>query len=223
MANRFGRSYAKFRTAWTLLEAEIALAKATGYQPAKIIIPPLPLAVSALFAGEHKDAVAYAPTAGTNDGKLFGLFVTHYLYAKSLVKPKTWSKSEHDALKVNNLYRMSIGLHPMLHDEKLHECAKNHSLYQKKNGLGHFQKSKDMRTVRDRTRKAGYNAGATENCSSGSLKAAVWSWRSDAGHHRNLIRKQSQVIGISTAGYPTHNTGFRCQDAGLQGLFKFTY
>ena len=223
MAKRFGRSYASFRTAWKSLEFEIALAQATGYQPKKIVVPSLPLAVSALCAGKLKDAVTYAPKAGTNDGKLYGLFVTHYLFSLSLAKPKTWSKMEHDALRVNNLYRMSLGLHPMLHDEKLYQCAKNHSLYQKKNGLGHFQNSKEMRTVRDRSRKAGYTAGVTENCSSGSLKDAIWSWRSDAGHHRNLIRGQSQVVGISTAGYPTHNTGYRCQDAGLQALFKLSY
>lgn len=122
----------------------------------------------------------------------------------------------HDAntqkgIEVMNLYRMSIDLRPLAHHPKLREMAQDFAQEQNtKKFFGHVHPSDPTRkNFGDRAKRVGYTAGTSENCASfgGDCVNSVWMWRTDAGHHRGMIGKSFNEVGLGAVSTAVLNPG----------------
>lgn len=131
---------------------------------------------------------------------------------RGVVEARKPSKSEIDQVVATNDYRLKMGRAPLSWSPLLQEAAQGHSDYQARWGiLTHFEdKEPTRRTPGQRCRLAGYNASRAENCAMGTAgpKDVHERWRHSAGHHRNLLLKNTTEMASAIAGsYWTQNFG----------------
>lgn len=211
-------SYKKNRD---IIIAETKLCEEAGVQIKDIPKPdPLILAINHLFSGELETALEKKGKLDEPQARIFKIVGYRYLLFRSMTPDGDWKKNEIEALVLNNLYRLSLGLRPMMGNKKIQEASIKHSQYQAKAGMSHDEKDPARANPSLRIKLEGYNAGGeTENvASTNEPVAAFWMWRMDSGHHKNLIRAQSKSAGIAGRGPATHNTASSTEDPFLDQL-----
>ena len=222
---KWQKAYKTYKSVEDKLKKEIGLAKKGGLE-IKDITKPAPLieAVIALFSEDIDHALKLSASLDTKKSRLFKIVLRRYLLFRSLKPEGDWSKQETEILALNNLYRLSMDLNPVCGNENIQKCAIGHTKYQNKHGMGHYQKEAETKTPMDRAKKAGYTGrGMAENVSQGTGTEVIWRWRSDAGHHRNLIRPNSRAAGISSkGGISTFNVGPSVEKTELDKLYSLT-
>jgi len=119
------------------------------------------------------------------------------------------NEREASGMLVLNAYRLSLGLHPLILDGKLHHMARDFaSEMTRLNFFSHYHPHPSRRTVRDRARRVGYTSKLAENVSSeGNGALAMWQWRADAGHHRVLVMPVFRAAGLGCARPSVLNVG----------------
>ena len=181
------------------------------------------MAAAALFAGDYETANAKRPSNDTLEGKIFTELVRrHVMILNEEFAKKGWGRDELKAMRLINLYRNALGLVPMRANPKIHAAAREHSQWQAKHRkMTHGRPEKGFENHRARCKQQGYNAGGGENIAGGSGEQAVWMWRADAGHHRNLISPKWRAFALGTVGrYTTYNAGSRIEDPGLKSVVR---
>lgn len=119
--------------------------------------------------------------------------------------------AERDQVNITNDYRVMLGRRALAWDPRLQSAAQGHSDWMSLKGiLSHDEDDPRRRTVGQRTRLAGYEAGSGENCSMGRPGAmdTHTGWAHSSGHHRNLLSPGHTEIGSAISGnYWTQNFG----------------
>jgi len=184
-------------------------------------IPALVLAAGALFAGEYAEATRLRPSDEA-DGRMFDLLVRRHMLVCSAKRRGDWTRPEQEAVYLLNLYRLSLNLCPLMINPKIYAAAAEHSQWQNQNNqMSHARPEKDKSSFSLRLRVQGYRWGSSENIAGGTPKGAIWSWRADAGHHRNLISKRHRACAIAQVGrFVTYNTGTKIEIEGLGELIR---
>ncbi len=184
-------------------------------------IPALALAAGALFAGEYAQAAQLRPSEEA-DGRLFDLLVRRCVLVRGAKRRGDWTRSEQEAVYLLNLYRLSLDLCPLMTNPKIYAASSEHSQWQNRhNQMTHTRPEKDKSSFSIRLREQGYLWGSSENIAGGSGKEAIWSWRADAGHHRNLISARHRACAIAQAGrFVTYNSGTKIEVEGLGDLVR---
>ncbi len=119
-------------------------------------------------------------------------------------------KTEAEAVRVLNGYRIALGLRPLAHHPKVYEMASDYAEQMSTLGfMGHEHPSDESRrTLSDRADRVDYVNQLGENCSGVSAgQSNIWRWRSDAGHHLVMIQDQATEIGIGLTSRGVLNTG----------------
>ena len=182
----------------------------------------LAISASALCAGDFQTAEMKRPAKNSGQAAIFTLIGNMYLLSRSTSLEGDWKDSEQQVLLLSNLYRLAFGLSPMQGNRHIQAAAIEHSQWQKSHKqMTHYRPEKAMATFANRMSAAQYaGPGCTENISGYSGAAAFWTWRSDAGHHRNLIRTQSRAAGIAGRGMLTYDTGGSTENEGLDKAYS---
>ena len=214
-----------YRSADEALTLTHDLARRVGL-PAKPNPPPLPPppivgALAALFAGQYADADKLRPNAALAN-RIFNLLVRRRVLIHNAKLPGNFSRSERHMLHQLNLYRLSLNLDPLVANPKLHAAAREHSQWQARNRrMTHRRPEPKLHRFGDRARAQGYPAARGENICAMPGPWAVWGWRSDAGHHRNLIDPAARAAGIGQSGsFVTYDTGGLIENTPLAKLLK---
>lgn len=184
-------------------------------------IPALALAAGALFAGEYAEAARLRPSDEA-DGRLFDLLVRRYVLVHGAKRRGDWTRSEQEAVYLLNLYRLSLNLCPLMTNPKIYAAAAEHSQWQNSNNqMSHTRPEKDKSSFGLRLQAQGYRWGSSENIAGGNSMGAIWSWRADAGHHRNLISPRHRACAIAQVGrFVTYNSGTKIEIEGLGDLIR---
>jgi uncharacterized protein YkwD len=177
----------------------VADSKLAGMLELKLPEPPKPdplaYALHHLFADKVEEALKKAAELDETGKTLFATLGERYLLFRSSKPDGDWNKAETGALVLLNLYRLALGLKPLLGNQHIQAAAVDHSLYQAKNGMNHGENIPEKATPDKRVHLAGYKGGGIcENCASTNDPVkAIWMWRMDSGHHKNLLN-----TGVST-------------------------
>jgi len=176
-------------------------------------------AVGALFAGEYARAAELKPEDVVG-ARLFDLLVRRHVMVRSAKQGGPWSLNDMKAMHLLNLYRLSLDLWPMMANPKIYAAAAEHSQWQDKNNtMSHIRPEADKRSPSDRCKLAGYDGSLGENIAGGSVDGAIWTWRADAGHHRNLLNRSGRAFAIAGYGrYVTYDPGRTLEVEGLAEL-----
>jgi len=220
---KWQKMYKSYKSASDALNKEIIVAQKGGVEiKLSTNSDTLTEAILALFSEETDYALKLSSSFDEKKKRLFNIVIKRYLLSKSLNPKGEWSKQEIEILALNNLYRLSMGLNPLIGNENIQKAATGHTQYQLKNGMGHYQKFPETKGPMDRARKAGYTGnGYAENVSQGIGTEVIWRWRCDAGHHRNLINPNSRASGISSKGtISTFNAGNKAEDEQLDKIYS---
>lgn len=119
---------------------------------------------------------------------------------------------EHEqwGLREINLYRLSLGLRPLIHNDRLQTTAQKHGERMRdRKFFGHFDPDADRKTPQLRAWREGYVGITGENIAGGQDGwRSLWRWRSDAGHHRVMILPYFCEAGLAeVSDNETLNTG----------------
>ena len=182
----------------------------------------LAIASSALCAEDFGTAAAKRPAGGSDEIGIFRLVGNMYLLSRSVGPGGEWKGSEKKTLALSNLYRLALGLSPMQGNKHIHDAATEHSQWQEaRREMTHYRPEKSMKTFSDRMAFAKYTgSGCTENIAGSSGEEPLWGWRCDAGHHRNLINRQSRAAGVGDRGMVTFDTGRSTEDEQLDKVYS---
>ncbi len=117
---------------------------------------------------------------------------------------------ERDCIVATNAYRIMMGFDPVVPDDRLVACAREHSDEMQRLGyFAHTSPTKGREGPGQRAKLAGWTAGVSENIALGQASgaSAVAAWRHSSGHHRNLLGNWSHLgCGKASAGaYWTQN------------------
>lgn len=126
--------------------------------------------------------------------------------------PDVPGRDEAEQVRVTNAYRRMLGRRALAWNPKLQAATQGHSDYMANTGnFGHFEEGDPARrTPYDRMRLAGYERGASENCSMGrgDPRSAHEGWTQSSGHHRNLLMQGHREMASAIASsYWTQNFG----------------
>jgi hypothetical protein len=109
---------------------------------------------------------------------------------------------ELDACRATNEYRILFGLRALRYSAGLARAARGHSEEMEKlNYFSHSSPTPQNRTPEQRCQREGARYSA-ENIAQGqhSGRAAVDGWLHSSGHHRNILGKGHQAVGLGQAG-----------------------
>lgn len=226
VARNLGDGYRTYSEAKKLLPATAAMAEKlgmeteTGAAPAEI--PGLIVAAAAIFSGDYAAAAEYRPPAESLEGMIFRQLVRKHIMIRNEAAQKGWSRAELMTMRTLNLYRIALNLWPLRANDKIQAAAREHSAWQARHRtMSHTRPAAEFKTFANRCKRQGYPAPGGENISMSTGAAAVWHWRADAGHHRNLINRSWRAMGLGAAGrYTTYNAGRVIEDEGLMALVK---
>ncbi len=136
----------------------------------------------------------------------------HKVFDENKAMDTVATSSEKKQVFVTNEYRSMMGHHCVYIDDRLTKAARGHSAYMQSSGkfAHNIPGHPDGASPSQRTKKAGYPGGASENISMGRTgpKAVHDAWYNSSGHHRNLLMDRHRVMGAGQAGkYWTQNFG----------------
>ena len=184
---------------------------------------PIEAASRDLAEGRYGEAVEKGDKLTGLDARFFRMAADCEVLAWNRKNPCGHSKPEQDAGRALNLYRMALGIRPMAHNALLHEMARDFAREQSRlKFLAHdHPKDESRRTLRDRANRVGYSRDLGENCAgSGDAVSSFWMYRSDAGHHRNLVDPSKTEFGQGcAANRSVLNTGGGT-DGAVMALIK---
>jgi hypothetical protein len=202
-----------------------AMAEKAGVEPPKegapAELPPIVPAAAALFAGEYEQALRLRPRSGPA-ARIFDVLVRRHVLVRNAEARGSWSRREKEMMHLLNLYRLSLDLPPLVANAKLYAAAREHSEWQSRHGrMTHVRPEADKRTFAQRCRAQGYGAARAENISGWGGADAIWSWRCDAAHHRNLISGGLRAAAVALSGrFATYDAGTAIDAPHLAALLK---
>ncbi len=224
IARNLGDSYRTYRAAKKLLPGTAAMAQKLGIETeaAPESVPGFLVAAAALVAGDYAAAAENRPLGDSLEGMVFQQLARKHIMIRNEAAQKGWSRAELMAMRTLNLYRVALDLRPLRANDKIQAAAREHSVWQARHRtMSHTRPEAEFKTFAKRCKRQGYAAPGGENISMSKGAAAVWHWRADAGHHRNLINRSWRAMGLGAAGrYTTYNAGRVIEEEGLMALVK---
>lgn len=182
---------------------------------------PLYRALGALAAGRFDEARKAGATLQGAEAVFFRLACQHRALAWNASNLQGRSSIEAEAIRIMNLYRIALGLHPLAHNEKLHKVASDYlQQMDKLNFMAHVHpRDPERKTLGARGKRLGYPDISGECLSSsGKGNNEIWEWRADAGHHRIMIGSDDYEVGLAFGKHGVLNTG-RGTEAPVVALF----
>jgi len=182
---------------------------------------PLYKALGALASGRYAEARKAGAALEGAEAVFFRLACQHQALAWNASNLQGRGSVEAEAIRIMNLYRIVLGLHPLAHNEKLHKIASDYlQEMDRLNFMAHVHPRDPARkTLGARGKRLGYPDISGECLSSsGKGNNEIWEWRADAGHHRIMIGADDYEVGLAFGKHGVLNTG-RGTEANIAALF----
>jgi uncharacterized protein YkwD len=212
----FDREYKPYLKAHTALEA------AKAAETPKTENRGLYKALGALAAGQYKEARAAGASLSGLEAEFFREACAFHVLNWNAANLQGRSPAEAEATKIMNLYRISLGLHPLVHSEKLQQVSKDYA--QEMDRLNFFEHVHPSDAARKTMVLRGKRLGYPEICgecisSTGKGNNEIWEWRADAGHHRIMVGDDAFEVGMGFTKKGVLNVG-RGTQSELSALFS---
>ncbi len=192
------------------LEAKDAMKKSSAADTEQTKESPLIAALGALANDEVENARQASTNLSGLEAQFFWYLRAFYVVGWNQANPLGHSEEELSGTRLLNVYRISLKLNPLAHNKKIHAMAKDFAQEMEKHKFfGHTHPSDPTRkTMGDRAKRVDYRGISGENCSGGGRgESAIWRWRSDAAHHRGMIQKSANEIGLGSTSKSVLNVG----------------
>lgn len=166
-------------------------------------------ALGALAQARYSDAASSGEKLSGLEERFFSHLCGFHVLAWNQLNPNGHTPAEAKGVELLNIYRIALGLHPVAQNAKLSAMADDYANEMAKKGFfGHVHPSDPTRkTMGDRAKRVDYNAIGGENIAPCEAESAVWMWRADAGHHRNLVTPSFTELAIGTVKASVLNAG----------------